>query len=124
MSDEKWEVKRAQLERKKNDTMAIVQRHDNTPRPLRDITDSEYRAAKSRLMQISTQISEGDHEANKPVNPYDQMSKVELQAALDKLKTEVTAVDYEGQMVPAKDGRKIAQIMRIQTILQAMGDDN
>lgn len=105
MSDEKREVKRAQLERKKTDTMAIVQRYDNTPRPLRDITDSDY-------------------EADKPVNPYDRMSKTELQAALDKLKAEVTAVDYEGQMVPAKDGRKIAQIMRIQTILQKMEDGN
>lgn len=124
MSDEKWEVKRAQLEREKIDTMAIVQRYDNTPRPLRDITDSEYRTAKSRLMQISTHISEGDHEANKPVNPYDQMSKTELQAALDKLKAEVTAVDYEGQMLPGKDGRKVAQIMRIQTIVQKMEDDN
>lgn len=52
------------------------------------------------------------------------MNKEELQAELKKLKAEVTATEYEGQTIARKDSRKLAQIMRIQTKLQAIGDDN
>ncbi|MFS0647080.1 hypothetical protein [Siminovitchia sp. 179-K 8D1 HS] len=121
---EEWSEKRAQLEREKLDTMAIIRRYDSTPRPYRDVTDSEYKAARSRLAQISTQISEGDYEANKPVNPLDYMTKAELQASLKELTDDVNGTQYEGQKIPKKDHRKLADIVAIQTRLQAMEDDN
>ncbi|MBM7717098.1 MULTISPECIES: hypothetical protein [Siminovitchia] len=130
---EQWEVKRAQLEREKLDTMAIIRRYDNTPRPFRDVTDSEYKAASSRLTQISTEISEGDYEANKPVNPLDYMTKAELQAALKELTDDVHQTEAQAEYkretgynftIPRKDNRKLADIMAIQTRLQAMEDDN
>ena len=124
-----WVEKRAKLEREKLDAREIVFKYEDASPRRRTVTDSEYREAKTKMWQAATAISEGDHEAHKPVNPLDYMTTDQLKTRLAELTDDVNKAEAQAEYeketgrhftIPTRDGRKMADILAIQSRLQAM----
>lgn len=110
---EKWAEEKAELERELIQAKSIVRRYEGTLKPYRDVTDTDYREAKAKMWQIASTLSEGNYLANKPDNPPDDMSKEQLQAEYDRLKTELMGDDSEPRLGRTIDRDKLAQFNAI-----------
>lgn len=120
-----WEEKRAELEREVLEAKQKVMRYERTLRPFRDITDSEYRQAKKRMIEAATEISQGDYEVNKPADPLADMSLEQLKELYEKEKAAYVGDGKtwgdEGFVArPTGDARELTKLMRIQTKIQAL----
>ncbi|MBD8028612.1 hypothetical protein H9636_18415 [Ureibacillus sp. Re31] len=105
---EDWDKKRAELEKKVLESQQTIRKYERTLRPYREVTDSEYKKAKKRLIEAATEIHQGDFESNKPMDPLVDMSISQLKELYDKEKAEYKSNDI----------RKRVNLMRIQTKIQ------
>lgn len=104
--NKQWLEKRAKLERQLVDAKQTVLKYEETLRPYRTVTDSEYSAAKKAITRLYTEIHDGDYEAGKPVNPLETMSLTELQALYEK----------EKKMYLETDSRDVKTLTRLSSI--------
>lgn len=58
-----WKAKRSELEQQLIDAKQTVIKYEGTLKPFRTITESEYRDARRAVIDLTTQISDGDYEA-------------------------------------------------------------
>lgn len=109
---ENWEKKKAELEKEVLESQQTIRKYERTLRPYREITDSEYKQAKKRLIEAATEIRQGDYEANKPMDPLADMSIEQLKELHEKEKG-----NYKGGAGSSRQG---AKLLRIQTKIQAL----
>ncbi|MFC7801619.1 hypothetical protein ACFTRE_22855 [Bacillus subtilis] len=107
-----WKAKRSELEQQLIDAKQTVIKYEGTLKPFRTITESEYRDAKRAVIDLATQISDGDYEAGRPSDPYEGMTAQELRSLYEQKKA-----DYRGF---AGSGQEAAELMRIDTRIQAL----
>lgn len=107
---EDWEKKRAELEREVLELKRLITRYEGTLRPHREVTESEYKSAKRRLIEAATALQQGDYEAKKPTDPLVDMSLAQLKEFYKKEKE-----NYKGG---AGSSRQCAKLLRIQTKIQ------
>ncbi|WP_339216721.1 hypothetical protein [Ornithinibacillus sp. FSL M8-0202] len=110
---EEWLTKRAELERELLKAKQTVIEYEGASSPhTRTVTDSDYRQAKRDVITLYTEIQNGDHEASRPADKFAGLSADELR----KLREE-KAEAYRGGAGSTRDA---AEILRIDTLLQAM----
>lgn len=107
-----WKEKRAELERQLINAKQTVIKYEGTLKPFRTITESEYRDAKRAVIDLASQISNGDYEAGRPSDPYEGMTAQELRSLYEEKKA-----NYRGY---AGSGREAGELMRIDTRIQAL----
>ncbi|XRL89923.1 hypothetical protein P5658_26565 [Bacillus subtilis] len=56
-----WKAKRSELEQQLIDAKQTVIKYEGTLKPFRTITESEYRDARRAVIDLATQISDGDY---------------------------------------------------------------
>ncbi|WMW48978.1 hypothetical protein RFN66_08585 [Bacillus paralicheniformis] len=107
-----WKEERAELERQLINAKQTVIKYEGTLKPSRTVTESEYREAKRVVVDLASQISNGDYEAGRPSDPYEGMTAQELRSLYEEKKA-----NYRGY---AGSGREAAELMRIDTRIQAL----
>lgn len=120
-----WAEKRAELERKVLEARRTILDYEKTPRLYRTITDSEYTQAKRDLIEYPTAIHDGDYEANKPADPLAEMNLAQLKELYEQERSahvgDGKTWGDEGFVArPVADTRKLANLTRIQTLIQKL----
>lgn len=105
-----WEKKKAELEKEVLESQQTIRKYERVLRPCREVTDSEYRQAKKRLIEAATEIH--DYEENKAVDPLANMTISQLKELYDREKE-----NYKGGAGSSRQG---AKLLRIQTKIQAL----
>lgn len=117
-----WTTQRAALDREVLDCKEVITRYKQTPRPYRDVTDSEYAHARKRLIEAATEIKYGDYEAAKPADPYASMSLAQLRAQQEAFNKELAERREAGGRASGEDFAKVMTLAaRIQALAQQEG---